>query len=101
VSVWRPIETAPRDGTSLLLYVPGVRTWNRPTDIADRVVGLWSLNFADEGRWISDIGDVDQGYESTGSYWVVEELQPTHWLALPDPPASPALPSQPRDSSPR
>lgn len=80
MSVWQPIETAPLDGTPLLLYVPGVTSWNRESGMPDIVVGLW------HGAWYSDIGDVDQGYESTGAYFEREMLRPTHWMPLPEPP---------------
>jgi hypothetical protein len=77
---WQPIETAPLDGTALLLHCPGVKSWNRLRGMPDIVVGLWA------GQWLSDIGDVDQGYESTGAYFEHEALAPTHWMQLPDPP---------------
>lgn len=86
-SPWRPIETGPLDGTPVLLFVPGVTSWNRKEGMPDIVVGLFfTREFSRGGRWYSDIGDVDQGYESTGAYYVHEELQPTHWMPLPHPP---------------
>ena len=78
MSEWRPIETAPLDGDPLLLYCPGVRSWNRKFGMPDIMVGMWDGRF-----WYSDIGDVDQGYESTGAYFEHEELSPTHWMPLP------------------
>ena len=93
---WQPIETAPLDGTALLLHVSGVRSWNRKEGMPDIVVGLyaplWAKTSWDSGRtwhtgaWYSDLGDVDQGYESTGAYFEHEPLNPTHWMPLPAPP---------------
>jgi hypothetical protein len=73
----------------MLLYVPGVTSWNRPTGIADFIVGLWETGYfnKEDGAWVGDLGDVDQGYESTGAYFVRETLSPTHWMPLPAPPA--------------
>ena len=82
---WRPIETAPRDGTPVLLYIPGENSWNRLDGTPDMVVGIWT-NFSMETGWFSDCGDVDQGYESTGAYFVHDTHNPTHWMPLPSPP---------------
>lgn len=79
--MWMPIESAPLDGEPVLLFVPGVRSWNRVSGMPDIVVGIWS-----EGYWYSDIGDIQGGYESTGDYFEHEALQPTHWRPLPEPP---------------
>ena len=85
---WRPIEEAPRDGTPLLLYCPGMTSWNRIDGMPDTVVGLWCDNWSGppNGAWYSDVGDVDQGYESTGAYFEHELLSPTHFAHLPRPP---------------
>lgn len=69
---WRPIETAPRDGTKVLLYCPtrGV------------VGGRWSDNrYAKTPRpyWSNDLERL-YGVQAT------RFDQPTHWLPLPDPP---------------
>lgn len=84
---WQPIEMAPRNGAPLLLFCPGINSWNRPTGMSDIVVWLWEGNrgFGRDG-WLSDLGDVDQGYESTGAYFEHEILAPTHWMPLPGPP---------------
>lgn len=70
---WRPIESAPKDGTTVLLYFP------------DRgsVCGSW---------------DKDEYARKPAPYWSrdterifgVRETranQPTHWMPLPEPPA--------------
>ena len=60
---WQPMETAPKDGTSIL--------------IARTIYGLACVDFA----WFTS-GD-------TGPHWrnyEAEHLFPTHWMPLPDPP---------------
>ena len=63
---WQPIETAPRDGTEILLF-------DADTDPTIYV----------------------GGYDYDGRYWfysellaqdVVGEATPTHWMPLPEPP---------------
>lgn len=94
MSDWQPIETAPLDGTPVLLFCPGQNCWNRYPGMPDIVVGLW-VNHVGFGRggWLSDIGDVCSGYESSGAYFEHQPVTPTHWMPLPDPPQSPAIPS--------
>ena len=68
---WQPIDTAPRDGTSVLLFLPtGAQT-----------VGCWDPDFDD----LDEPGWTDYTVES----WAYEEvvrLYPTHWMPLPTPP---------------
>lgn len=58
---WQPIETAPRDGTDILLSSTG---W-----FGDVLVGCWSF-----GGW-RDRDDSDR-------------LNPTHWMHLPEAPSA-------------
>jgi hypothetical protein len=89
-TTWQPIETAPLDGTAVLLFCPGMNSWNRLEGLPDIVVGLWYKDWDGRSAWKSDIGDVDQGYESTGAYFVHEALRPTHWAPLPELPITSA-----------
>ena len=59
---WQQIETAPRDGSNLILWCDGV------------TVGSWSANVHpwNDGNWWID------GMQVTGN--------PTHWMPLPEPP---------------
>lgn len=82
---WRPIETAPLDGTPVLLFCPGMNNWNRLYGLPDIVVGIWADDWPGQG-WLSDVGDIEGGYESTGDYFVHARLAPTHWQPLPPPP---------------
>lgn len=71
VSEWRPIETAPRTGQSLLL--------GRFND-----AGEWRTL---RGRWVAQSGlekwAFEPDHECVSTYW---PMIPTHWIALPEPP---------------
>jgi len=89
---WLPIESAPKDGTPVLLYAPicdyqGVRCDARVT------FGYWSA--PEHGELIGDCGGVCRCLEYADApepYWYsedggfLEELPPTHWMPLPTPP---------------
>jgi hypothetical protein len=79
---WQPIETAPKDGTPILL--------SNGTDVEQ---GWW---MHEEGG-ITEHRDMDGRYtgqtESDGfiGWWDVSgcmQPEPTHWMPLPDPPTS-------------
>ncbi len=65
---WQPIETAPKDGTPLLLF--GRVAYSQ--ELA-QYVGFW-------GRWDSAGGEFET-WICSGPHW-----KPTHWMPLPDPP---------------
>lgn len=80
VSDWRPIETAPRDGTWVLLACPKTQL--------ELCVSMGSYyreeERAENGRFI--------GGEWTAPDWdgsVSGYLEPTHWMPLPEPPEAP------------
>ncbi len=71
---WMPIETAPKDGTRVLLAT------------ANEVTSGWWMPFgyefgrnADPGGW-TDGGVADWGMQHSS------ELFPSHWMPLPEPP---------------
>jgi hypothetical protein len=61
---WQPIKTAPKDGTEIL-------AWARSDGF---FVVFW---YAHRGVWLWTAHELDGD----------EELNPTHWMPLPDPPA--------------
>lgn len=71
---WRPIETAPKDGTRLLLC-------NASHDSVE--VGFWDKGFYWTSRNGFD-GEWTNGYCDEYERDVV--LKPTHWMPLPEPP---------------
>ena len=72
MSEWMPIETAPKDGTSVLLWVPiaGEPLKGSSIPISARMV-------------ISEWLDVIYEWDSPIIYG---DDQPTHWARLPSPP---------------
>ncbi len=64
---WQPIETAPKDGRSVIVFCPG------EDGIA---VCYWSTSiWVTPGAWICELNRSD-----TGRY------EPSHWMPLPAPP---------------
>lgn len=71
---WQPIETAPRDGTSII-------GWNGKYVSAM----IWSKHKDDEGH----VGWCEAGYEYGGVLYLLHYVfdpEPTHWQPLPAPP---------------
>jgi hypothetical protein len=70
---WRPIATAPKDETFVLLYFPDMnRPWQAEAD--GRVIGFWSEKYRE---WYHS--------EAAGNS-LSEYAHPTHWMPLPEPP---------------
>lgn len=67
MSEWQPIETAPKDGTRILLYLPESR-------IANVVFG-WRFPVDDD--WMMEVAD--------GAYPI--DVPVTHWMPEPEGPA--------------
>jgi hypothetical protein len=71
MSEWQPIETAPKDGTTVLVY--GMEMAAEPYAIIPYAC-RWS---ADRSRWI----------EAGGEGWA--SCDPSFWMPLPVPPSLP------------
>jgi hypothetical protein len=73
---WKPIETAPRDGTWFLAFWPQYR------------IGPWEYrSLVMQTEWVFDADDNSWGFESGENY--ADEFDgdaPTHWMPLPNPP---------------
>lgn len=67
---WQPIETAPRDKTGILLYIPGY-----PGEI---MAAVWNDN--------ANRGWCFWGLESISFWFDRDGTSPTHWMPLPEPP---------------
>lgn len=80
MSTWQPIETAPKDGTKILLAVPPNERWDAfifKTVLYNASVGegLW---YNEEWRWANDSCECCWGR--------IYPTPPTHWMPLPEPP---------------
>lgn len=81
---WQPIETAPKDGNSILLAWVEAGIWRF-------AVGCWDNTFEHLG-YSSRTGSANYrgGWTDYGvgsfSYEEYRELKPTHWMPLPTPP---------------
>lgn len=73
VREWQPIETAPKDGTQIIL----TKISNGFVEQID--VGGWEIS---PGR--DDPGGYDPPWQDWTSNYGIEE--PTHWMLLPEPP---------------
>jgi len=73
---WQPIETAPKDGTAILLFFPS-------QDVVIR--GCWA--WQGEGDWESGIQDF-QDWGTDDDLVINDDPYngPTHWMPLPEPP---------------
>ena len=75
---WRPITTAPKDGSKVLLYYPEGEYDGQWNDFEGRSAPLMAVMSADKrGYW--------KGYYSGTS----PDGTPTHWAPLPTPPKTP------------
>jgi hypothetical protein len=71
---WQPIETAPKDRTTILIFKPGTLYNGEPAPWYD--VARWDYvdNDQSEMGWASQDG-------------CLSCVEPTHWMPLPEPPA--------------
>ena len=82
---WQPIETAPKDGSKVLLAkfgwysVPALTPFPAETD--PKEFGLW---WGAVGFWSDRWKNWNDGIEPCGL------AGPTHWMPLPDPPKNEA-----------
>lgn len=72
---WQPIKTAPKDGSSVLLY--GIQEPHELIKCDKPIVfsGYWDLT--------------DDAWVSSGSTWTGPFYEATHWMPLPEPPEIP------------
>lgn len=86
---WQPIETAPKDGTPILGYCPGLsnnREYCQPLK-SDFHVVAWGTDMRRDGGWIGDIIYEERDYYGYNSAYL-SGVNPTHWMPLPKEPSN-------------
>lgn len=92
VGNWQPIDTAPKDGTSILVMnndQPGCEggvadeCWAGNTAVAE-----WWGDSPQRGKWVCFMGMVQNPDL---------HFKPTHWMPTPDPPSKTTLPEGPKE----
>ena len=79
VAGWQSMDTAPKDGTPVILWTVWVGDEISPDPFSEVQIGYW-----DHGN------DLPESHEfSRRPEWVVQRIgDPTHWMPLPAPPSS-------------
>lgn len=72
---WQPIETAPRDGTRVLLLRP--QKQSGPTLVKNPVIGSWNTKRGAAGYWALEV---------TANNYAVRDGELSAWQPLPEPP---------------
>lgn len=91
IEEWRPIETAPRDGTQIDLWLTSPKG-ALSTGGYRRVSDCW---FSDSKWWLYD----ETKYATDSANCRSEVWNVTHWMKRPEPPFARSLAAQPRSNS--
>lgn len=78
---WRPIATAPKDGTEVLLAAPGRVTYGAFSAPSEKPRIVYRDGFAPEPEW-----DEFEPYWASYDGGFTAENPPTHWMPRPDGP---------------
>lgn len=95
MSEWRTIDSAPKDGTAVLLYLKEKADRRYVVDDAcpKYCIGFYghpNEDYAPGLGWVSieveDMGSMGGEYTGWMPDWCAVTVYPTHWMPLPEPP---------------
>lgn len=72
VSGWRPIETAPKDGTTILVF-------GHPESIE-------LVRYTRAAVYSAAWDNIDEAFCLSGGTWLGPFIEPSHWMPIPEPP---------------
>lgn len=79
MSEWRPIETAPKDGTHILLHWPNIPRGIKEIKSTSKLTGT-------SVGWF-EASEHGVGFMTEGDHFVpINQYDCTHWMPLPEPP---------------
>lgn len=83
---WRPISTAPKDGTKILVYVPSRKVDGLYTITTDEEIAVvsWRPQSIIPKDPVTYFWCIYRTEEGTGAYSIIDN--PTAWMPLPAPP---------------
>lgn len=77
--LWQPIETGPKDGTRVLLYLPDLTHKIQVGYFRDRVELAYGVEVSRLADWFSEAAFMEMAR--------IRRWAPTHWMPLPKSPA--------------
>lgn len=91
MSEWRPIATAPKDGTAIILYWTSHAYEIGEAGTPHMAVGAWKVNPRINANVVAEYPTISAGYFSNTGEWddyglALAENAPTHWMPMPKPP---------------
>lgn len=80
---WHPIDTAPKDGTEVILWLPEIEDYQRARWIVSRWMGCyWGNEYSNGPAYNINSRKHPHGY-MVGTQ---EDVRPSHWMPTPQPP---------------
>jgi hypothetical protein len=76
---WQPIDTAPRDGTEVLLFIPNAE----PRIRIGHYVVTQKFTYDEHGK---KVGPITYWFSYERSVRLRLDIHPSHWMPLPEPP---------------
>jgi len=83
---WKPIETATKDGTLCLIWLP------KPYCHPEIGKFMHRSSYKPGEKAVHTSGWVVGEHHDFGSYMLGKHAQPTHWMPLPEPPKPAKIP---------